>query len=170
MDKSTATIFQNALISGAIAGAATALVAIAAAKREGQTAAAPLNAVSHAIWPDEAPREDDWSGKYTGTGIALNSAACVFWAALYEALIGSNRNFQSPGAKLAGGAFASAIAYVTDYHVVPERLTPGFEKRLSNRALGAIYAALAASLPLRAVASRWLGLDRERAEWELMKR
>jgi hypothetical protein len=35
---------------------------------------------------------------------------------------------------------------VTDYKVVPERLTPGFELRLSNKSLGVVYGALAAGL------------------------
>ena len=49
-------------------------------------------------------------------------------------------------ATLLSGAAVSALAYLTDYHVVPSRLTPGFEKRLGGRSLLAIYAALAFSL------------------------
>jgi hypothetical protein len=35
---------------------------------------------------------------------------------------------------------------VTDYYVVPKRVTRGFEKRLSDPALFGVYAALALSL------------------------
>jgi hypothetical protein len=47
------------------------------------------------------------------------------------------------------GAAVSAAAYVTDYHLVPRRLTPGFELRLPRLALAPIYAALAVGLSLR---------------------
>jgi len=50
------------------------------------------------------------------------------------------------GKAIAGGAIVSALAYVTDYHLVPKRLTPGFEKRLSNKSLFGIFATLALSL------------------------
>jgi hypothetical protein len=43
----------------------------------------------------------------------------------------------------------AAAAYVTDYHVVPKRLTPGWELRISPRSLLATYAVLALALPLR---------------------
>lgn len=49
---------------------------------------------------------------------------------------------------LIGGAAVSGLAYVTDYKLVPAWLTPGFEKRLSNRSLLGIYAALALGLAL----------------------
>jgi hypothetical protein len=53
-----------------------------------------------------------------------------------------------------GGGLVSALAYVTDYYVVPKRLTPGYELRLRPCALAGIYLALALSLsfskPLRA--------------------
>ena len=51
-------------------------------------------------------------------------------------------------------AYVSATAYVTDYCVVPKRLTPGFELRLPRRALAPIYAALALGLSLRDVLRR----------------
>lgn len=47
------------------------------------------------------------------------------------------------------GAAVSTLACVTDYHVVPKRLTPGFELRLPAGALAAAYAALALGLSAR---------------------
>ena len=73
------------------------------------------------------------------------------WAAVYEFLFGrTGLSAKDPGLSraLIGGAVVSAIAYVIDYHVVPARLTPGFELVLSNRSLLAIYLVLAASLGL----------------------
>jgi hypothetical protein len=54
---------------------------------------------------------------------------------------------------LAAAAVSSA-AYVTDYYVVPRRLTPGFELRLPGSALALIYAALALGLSARDLGKR----------------
>jgi hypothetical protein len=40
----------------------------------------------------------------------------------------------------------SALAYLVDYHMVPRRFTPGFEKVLPRQALLPIYLAIAAGL------------------------
>ena len=45
----------------------------------------------------------------------------------------------------------SAAAYITDYHLVSKRLTPGFELRLPAITLVPIYAALAVGLSIRDV-------------------
>jgi hypothetical protein len=37
----------------------------------------------------------------------------------------------------------AATEYVVDYHVVPERLTPGFDEHLSNHSLAGVQVALA---------------------------
>ena len=105
-------------------------------------AAAPLNATSHFAWGERAARQDGYSARYTGTGFAANYAAAVFWALFYEAL----PRRMPP---LARAAAVSALAYVTDYHIVPRRLTPGFELRIPGAALAAAYAALAFGLSAR---------------------
>jgi hypothetical protein len=51
-------------------------------------------------------------------------------------------------------SIVSALAYVTDYYVVPRRLTPGFEQRLSRKSLLGTYAVLAGSLAVSALATR----------------
>ena len=140
---------RNALITGTIAGLATALTATLCAKRYGVAPAAPINAVSHVVWGEEAGAHDEVSAKYTGTGLATNHAACIFWAAIYEAVFAADAERGDSGKALAGAALVTGIAYVTDYHVVPKRLTPGYELRLPRRALACIYGALAAALPLR---------------------
>lgn len=134
----------RALVSGTLAAAAVSIVASLAARRAAGSSAAALNATSHFAWGDEAAREDAYSLKYTGTGAAANYGASVFWALLYEML--SPRLRRTPARALLDGAVVSAAAYVTDYHVVPRRLTPGFELRLGGRALAGIYAALALGL------------------------
>lgn len=139
-------IFQRALVSGTLAAAAVTLVASFAGRRATGSSAAALNATSHFLWGDGAARRNAYSLKYTGVGLAANYGASVFWALLYEAL--GSRQRTRPRA-LRDAAAAAAIAYVVDYHVVPKRLTPGFELRIPSKALAAIYAALAVGLSLR---------------------
>ncbi len=142
----------DAVIAGTIAGIATTAAAATAARRQGAPAVAPVNAVSHVVWGDQAGHQDGLSARYTATGLATNHAACVFWAAVYEALrrrVGGG----VPGA-VASGPTVATLAYVVDYHLVPKRLTPGYELRLSAGGLSAIYAALALSLPLWSIFSR----------------
>jgi len=107
---------------------------------------APINAVSHIVWGDEAATHEEPSGQYTLTGLALNSLAVTSWAAVHELLFGRAAAEGKTAEVLLGGAFVSALAFVTDYRVVPDRLTPGFEKRLSNGALLGIYGTLAVAL------------------------
>ncbi len=141
----------DALVTGAVAGVATTVAAAACGKIEGKTAAAPINAVSHIVWGDEAATVDEVDPAHTLTGIALNSAAVLSWAALHELLLGEEKNAAK---SLLGGVAVAALAYVTDYYVVPDRLTPGFEKRLSNGSLFGIYATLALSLGIGGILGR----------------
>ena len=137
------TLLKRILLSGSAAAAAVTLVASIAGRRATGAYAAPLNATSHFLWGRRAARKNELSWKYTGTGFAANYGASLFWALFAEALKGPS---PSAARALASGAAVSALAYVTDYHVVPKRLTPGFELRLPGRALLVIYAALALGL------------------------
>src|SRR5262245_11322065 len=140
-------LVKNTLVTGAVATAATTAAIAACGRAEIGNAVAPLNAVSHILFGDEAARVDETTGKHTATGLALNAAAVGLWAGVHELF------FTPPGPRrlgpaLAGRAATAALAYATDYFLVPDRLTPGFEKRLPGRSLFAIYAALAGSLAL----------------------
>jgi len=150
MDSST---LNHALKVGALAGATTTAAVAALGRHETGSAAAGLNAVSHIAWGDEAARQRRPSAKYTLLGVALNAAAVTGWALVHEALF-SGRRQSGLARPLAAGAATAAIAYVVDYHVVPERFTPGFEKRLSRPALAAVYGVLAASLAASAAMRR----------------
>jgi hypothetical protein len=97
---------------------------------------------------DEAAEHDEVSAKYTLAGATLNAAAITSWAAVYELGFGRAARRGNVSRALLGGVATAAVAYVVDYYVVPRRLTPGFEKRLSSTSMFAAYAALAASLPL----------------------
>ena len=122
------------VVSGVRAATTAAIAASLAGRWQSRSYAAPLNATSHIVWGDEAARHDEASAKYTGTGALLHYGAALFWAALHEAL---------PGPAPLRAAATAATAYVVDYPVVPRRLTPGFEMRVSPGALAAVYGALA---------------------------
>jgi hypothetical protein len=145
--------FADALVIGKWAALATSAALMALGAREKRQPIAPVNAVSHIAWGDEAYEQLAPSVKYSFTGLALNAAAMVSWAVALEVLLGRFARRDATSA-VASGAAISALAYVVDYHVVPERLMPGFEKHLSNRSLFAIYVVLALSLAGGVLASR----------------
>ena len=90
----------RALISGTIAGVATAVVASLAGRRETGSYAAPLNATSHVVWGDNAAWRNSASLKYTGTGFLLNHVSAIFWAALYETWFGRRGARAAPRAAI----------------------------------------------------------------------
>lgn len=146
---------RQATVSGAIAAVATSAVVAAAGARESGSALAPINATSHIAWGEAAGRVESFDARHTLLGAALNLGACIFWATFYERWFGSaSRHGGRAGTAVLGGAAVAAAAYVTDYHLVPERLTPGWELRLSGRGIAAAYLALALSLPLGVLLQR----------------
>lgn len=156
MNPQTSDFLGRTLMSGTIAGVATAATAALAGRRETHSYAAPLNATSHIAWGNVAAIQDRPSVKYTLTGFLLNHAATTFWAAIYEKLVAPRAG--EPDTSLLrpvlGAAAVSAGAYITDYYLVPQRFTPGYEMRLSGRSLAAIYGALALGLVARTLIQR----------------
>ena len=144
--RSATQLINDSIATGAVATAATTAAASICGRLEEGTPVAPLNAVSHILWGDEAAAHDEASAKYTLPGVMLNAAAITGWAAVHELMFAGRRRPKTLPAAIATGAAVSALAYVTDYYVVPKRFTPGFEKRLSNASLAGIYATLAVSL------------------------
>lgn len=156
MNPQTSAYLGRTLMSGTLAGLATAATAALAGRRETHSYAAPLNATSHIAWGNVAAIQDRPSLKYTLTGFLLNYAATTFWAAIYEKLAAPRAGVGEPSMlrPLLGAAAVTAGAYVTDYYLVPQRFTPGFEMRLSGRSLAAIYGVLALGLAARALLQR----------------
>src|SRR5690606_18593555 len=115
--------------------------------------AAPLNATSHILWGDKAASVNRVSPKYTLPGILLTHASAVFWAVFYEQFFGRKQKGPVPQGSawkpLLGGASIAALAYVNDYGLMPRRLTPGYELRVSGRSLAVIFGALALGLAAR---------------------
>ena len=106
----------------------------------------PLNNVSHIAWGDEGFDQSEVSLKYTGTALMLNQISVTGWGLLHEWAFGRARDQGQWGVSLAGGALVSALAYVVDFKLAPDRYKPGFETMVSSRGLLAIYVLLALAL------------------------
>jgi hypothetical protein len=147
--------WKNALregaVTGTIAGLLSTIVLASAGRREAGSAVAPINAVSHWLWGDESLHAQAPTLRHTLTGYLTNHLAAIFWAVLYSRAYGHREEAKRLPQAAAGAVATSAVAYVVDYHVVPKRLTPGYEHRISGGALLATYGALAAGLALGAL-------------------
>lgn len=141
------------LLSGTVASLLSAAVLAWRGRAEKRSAAAPLNAPAHWLWGRESLRRNDTSLRHTLTGMLVHHASSLFWAAFHETLQ-SRRRRVSPGAAVADALAITAVAAVVDLKLVPERLTPGFERRLSGPSLVAVYAAFAIGLALSALPRR----------------
>lgn len=137
---------RAAIVSGTLASACSTLVLAWRGRRDTGSTAASLNAPSHWLWP-RALREDRASLRYTLTGVLVHHAAAIFWACLYERLAPQGRA-RTPAAALRDAATITAVAAVVDLQLVPERLTPGFERRLERDSLRWVYVAFAGGLAM----------------------
>jgi hypothetical protein len=145
------TALREGAVTGTLAGLLSTAVLAISGQRQAGSAVAPINAVSHWLWGDESLHAQEPSLRHTLTGYVTNHLAAIFWAALYSGVYGHREDAKRLPQAAAGGVATSAIAYVVDYHVVPKRLTPGYEHRISSGALLATYGALAAGLALGAL-------------------
>lgn len=136
----------NTLYTAGVATLATTAASALIGRRETGHAAVPLNATSHIVWGDEAGAYDRPDLAHTAVGATLNAGAMVAWAAVAEGLLGRWARRGGLLRAAAGGVAVSALAYVVDYHVVPRRLTPGFELRLSADGMALMYLSLAGAI------------------------
>jgi hypothetical protein len=138
-------IAARAIGSGAFAGLAAIVALALCGRRETQSAVAPINATSHVLWGDEAGAASAVDLAHTVPGLVINTGAAIFWAFVHELALA---RFAPRGrtAAAASAAAVAALAYVVDYHLVPRRLTPGWELRLSRRSVALGFIALGAGL------------------------
>jgi len=136
------TWIKDTLATGTVATTATNGALAILGKAENGNALGPINAVSHIVWGKEAAHADQLDVRHTVLGTVLNTVAVTGWAGVHELMMPRRRRPSAQRALLAGAA-VSTLAYITDYHVLPKRLTPGFEERLSGKALFSVYAILA---------------------------
>jgi hypothetical protein len=145
------TAARDGAVAGSVASVLSTAVLAIAGSREAGSPVAPTNAVSHWLWGDEALHAQRPTLRHTATGYLTHHLAAVFWAALYSLVYGQRRTAPSVPQAIAGGVATSAVAFAVDYGVVPRRLTPGFEHRLSDSAMLATYASLAVGFALGAL-------------------
>ena len=138
---------QGMLTEGLLAGALSALVLAWRGRAEVGSAAAPVNAVSHWIWPQQALQEDEPSLKHTATGGALHLASALIWSGCYSWLRGRRLRPTARDA-VTDAAALTVVAALVDLKLVPKRLTPGFEQRLRPPSLTLVYAGFATGLAL----------------------
>lgn len=144
------------LVSDVLSSSLSAAVLAWRGRADTGSAAAPLNAISHWLWPRKALRQNGVSARYTLTGVGVHYGAALLWCGLYESLRKrrSERGTATRTTAVADAVAVSAVAAVVDLACMPERLTPGFERRISNRSLVMVYVAFAAGLALSGLAAQ----------------
>lgn len=144
--------FKRAAVSGGLAGLFSLLTLVWRGRRELGRPAAPLNAPGQWVYGEEALRADRADVKHTLPGVVIHQASAVFWGLLFDQLWQRARGHTRQGdaqhlpALAAGAVGLTAVAAVVDLKTVPDRLTPGFEKRLSSRGVFMVYASFAVGL------------------------
>jgi hypothetical protein len=146
-DASLKSAFRNIAVTATISSVATSATLVICGLVELGDAVQPFNAISHIVWGDAAANMQAVSLKYTAVGLILHVMAMVMWSAFHELVFRWLIHIR-PGWEILAGAGVAGIAYLTNYHVVPSRLAPGFEMVLSSQSLFVIFAALGASLAL----------------------
>lgn len=148
---------REGAVTGTVACALSLAVMAAAGRRDAGSAAAPVNAVSHWLWGEDALREDHATVRHTLVGYLTHHLSAIFWAVLYARLWGHRPQAKSLPQAVAGGVATTAIASAIDYGLVPRRLQPGFEQRLSTPSTVAAFGAIAIGLALGALLLRERG-------------
>ena len=136
---------KRAWAEGSVASLLSAAVLAACGRAETGRWTAAINAPSHWLWGRRALRTDAADLRHTLLGAMIHHASSVFWAVFYE-MLQSRRQRLTASSAMADAAMVSAAAALVDLRLVPERLTPGFERRLSPGSLAWVYAGFAAGL------------------------
>lgn len=151
--KSWPEAMRDGAVSGSLASLASTAALAASGEKETGTPYAPTNAVSHWFWGERAAHQDDLSARYTLLGYSIHHASATLWAVIYEKFFGRIAERKSVVPALAAGAAVAGIACFVDYKMTPQRLQPGFEKRLSSRSLLLVYGVFGLALAARGLAA-----------------
>lgn len=142
---SRSSLPARVLLTGTVAGLASAAALALLAKAEDKGALRPINATSHWLHGEKAAEHDEFDASHTAIGFATHVASAVFWALPFE-LWRARRRRPFGGALVRDACITSAAAAAIDYSVPPKRLTPGWELVLSKRSMVVAFAALALGL------------------------
>ncbi len=139
-----ASIITRGLKTGFVLAAATSASVMLASDKENGSPWAALNAVAHIIDGDEKEQPTAYSPRESWLGLFVNGTAMALWGVLYEGALTVTKTRSSPLTALLG----TTAAYVIDYKIVPKRLAPGIENRLSHRSVLLAYVALGLAFAL----------------------
>lgn len=131
--KSWPEALRDGVATGAVASVLSTVVLALRGRRESGSTYAPTNAISHWLWGERAAHQNRPSARYTLPGYLIHHASSMLWATLYEKWFGRRGAHDlrgAPPAQVLGAAAVSALACFVDYQLTPQRLHPGFEKRL----------------------------------------
>ncbi len=151
--KTLVSIIRRACISGSLASITSTAALAVAGSRDCRSTFAPVNAISHWVWNDKAVRQNKPSLRYTATGYVIHHLAAIFWALFFEAAAPHGRKRRGPEV-IADATAVTALAATVDLKCTPERLTPGFERRVGAPALTGAYVAFGIGLALYAWSQR----------------
>ncbi len=143
------TAIQDGAVSGAAASVLSTAILSEMGRREAGSPYAPTNATSHWVWGDRAAVQDTPSWRYTGLGYLIHHASATFWAVIYEKWFNASGHREPLLPAIAKGAAIAGLAAFVDYQLTPRRLQPGYEMRLSRKALLAVYAGFGLAMALR---------------------
>jgi hypothetical protein len=135
---------RAALWSGSVGSLVTAAVLAYWGRRERGAAVQPVNAPSHWLWRGEALAQRGFTLRHTIPGYLIHHGSSVFWAVFFEHLLLDRPPNAARAA--AAGLGVAAVAAGVDLKLTPQRLTPGFERHLSGKALTVMYAAFGVAL------------------------
>jgi hypothetical protein len=139
------TTWQRTGYPAVASGLVSAVALLWRGRTELRRSAAPINAPSHWVWGDRALRQDGVTWRYTALGMVTHLASAMFWGVLYD-LLRRRRRQPTVGNAVVDAALVTGTAACVDLVVVPQRLTPGFERRLSRPGLAWVYAGFMAGL------------------------
>lgn len=138
--------FKEAVVIGSIASL-TSMAALALhSRRENGSGWATLNAPSHWLRGNPALKQDGPSLRYTATGILIHHLSAGFWGVLHAKFLGGNGQPKAFSGLALDAAATTAVAAVVDLVLVPQRLTPGFQWRLTKPSVATVYALFAIGL------------------------
>jgi hypothetical protein len=160
--------WRASVVSGSVASLLSALVAYLLSQRENRARFAAINAVSHWLHGPAAYGVDHASLRHTLPGLVIHHASSLLWGGLYELLLRSVSDRDAvegadrptgrgrPGAadRWATAGVVTAIGAFTDLRLVPPRLSPGFDHRLSKTGVALVYLGFACGLALAAESRR----------------
>jgi hypothetical protein len=145
------TVLQRALVSGAASSIVSTVAMAVVAKKETGSPYAAANATSHIVHGEKASFRDRFSLRYTVPGLLIHHASATFWSFVFERVMGGVLDQKNPAGILASAAATSAFAAFTENKLTPRPLQQGYQKRLSNKSLGVVYASIAVGMALGAM-------------------